>query len=91
MFTGGYQIIDLKNTEFATGANVKVEGMYQKIKGTHKVVLVSGLKLSGVGSVKDFWASFAESGENLLSTSNGYVLTVTPQDILTVTVENPTT
>ena len=47
MNKGGYQILDLKNTNFALGTGVKVPGAFVTIKGTKKPILVSGIVIAG--------------------------------------------
>ena len=47
MNKGGYQILDLKNTNFALGTGAVVEGAYGKIAGTKKPILVSGIVIAG--------------------------------------------
>ena len=47
MNKGGYQILDLKNTNFALGTGVKVPGAFDTIYGTKKPILVSGIVIAG--------------------------------------------
>ena len=47
MNKGGYQILDLKNTNFALGTGVKVPGTFTTILGTRKPILVSGIVIAG--------------------------------------------
>ena len=47
MNKGGYQILDLKNTNFALGTGVVVAGAFSTIKGTKKPILVSGIVIAG--------------------------------------------
>ena len=47
MNKGGYQILDLKNTNFALGTGAVVAGVYDKIAGTKKPILVSGIVIAG--------------------------------------------
>lgn len=48
MKTGGYQILDFSGFPITTGTPVTVPGVYDKIEGTHKVCLVSGVVLDTV-------------------------------------------
>ena len=47
MNKGGYQILDLKNTNFALGTGTVVAGAYSTIAGTKKPILVSGTVIAG--------------------------------------------
>ena len=47
MNKGGYQILDLKNTNFTLGTGVVVSGAFSTIKGTKKPILVSGIVIAG--------------------------------------------
>ena len=47
MNKGGYQILDLKNTNFALGTGALVAGAFETIRGTKKPILVSGIVIAG--------------------------------------------
>ena len=47
MNKGGYQILDLKNTNFALGTGAVVAGAFDTISGTKKPILVSGIVIAG--------------------------------------------
>ena len=47
MNKGGYQILDLKNTNFTLGTGVKVSGAFKTILETKKPILVSGIVIDG--------------------------------------------
>ena len=47
MNKGGYQILDLKNTNFALGTGAVVAGAYSTIAGTKKPILGSGIGIAG--------------------------------------------
>ena len=47
MNKGGYQILDLKNTDGALGTGVNVSGALATIMGTKKPILVSGIVIAG--------------------------------------------
>lgn len=62
MNKGGYQILDLSGYNFVTDVSQNVEGAYEKIEGTRKVILVSGLTCDGV-EYRDAFVDFnVESG-----------------------------
>ena len=46
MNKGGYQILDLKNTNFALGTGEVIAGAFDTIFGTKKPILVSGIKIA---------------------------------------------
>lgn len=48
MQKGGYQIIDLKGKTLTSGVSMQYEGLYEKIEGTRKAILLSGLYVDGV-------------------------------------------
>lgn len=62
MTKGGYQILDLSGYSFRTGSTTYVKDAYEKIEGTRKVILVSGLEVDGV-EYRDAFVDFTvESG-----------------------------
>lgn len=92
MIKGGYQIIDLENRNLTSQVGMTYEGIYDKIEGTRKPVLVSGIKISDV-EYRDMWVNFSVVGDSFIGvvtnveTSKGtYRLTfrVHSNDVLTV-------
>lgn len=62
MTKGGYQILDLSNYDFTLDNTQYVNGAYEKIEGTRKVILVSGLTVNGT-EYRDAFVDFnVESG-----------------------------
>ena len=47
MNKGGYQILDLKNTNFTLGTGAVVSGAFKTILETKKPILVSGIVIAG--------------------------------------------
>ena len=47
MNKGGYQILDLKNTNFTLGTGAVVSGTFKTILETKKPILVSGIVIAG--------------------------------------------
>ena len=47
MNKGGYQILDLKNTNFTLGTGAVVAGAFKTILETKKPILVSGIVIAG--------------------------------------------
>ena len=67
MNKGGYQIIDLKGRNLITDTPVKVEGIYDKIEGTTKALLFTGIVIDNkeyrdtypiVGVIADYFRVF---------------------------------
>lgn len=97
---GGYQIIDLGGvTNAAGGAGITIPGVYEKIEGTVKPLLVSGLVYSYTSSgttvtkeVRDFYAvPSVSSGDFVIAIPNdsNYNLTIDDDDLVkVVTVED---
>ena len=48
MLTGGYQIINLNDENHSLGTGKVHEGIYEKIEGTRKPILLSGIVVGGV-------------------------------------------
>ena len=62
MTKGGYQILDLSGYNFNRNQSQIVKGAYEKIEGTRKVILVSGLVCDGI-EYRDAFVNFTvESG-----------------------------
>lgn len=93
MLKGGYQIIDLQNKNHELGVGMLHEGIYDKIEGTRKAILLSGITFEGselhdcfvVPSVNG--SSFvcpitAVTGSNTVRT---ILVTITDTDVVTVT------
>lgn len=65
MTKGGYQILDLSGHSFTSGVTGYVEGAYEKIEGTRKVILVSGLEVDGT-EYRDAFVDFVVDGGNFV-------------------------
>lgn len=92
MNVGGYQIIDLKNKPFVgDGTNeYEFKGIYEKIEGTKKPLLVCGLNLEGK-EYHNFFSMPKLSGTTYeiivpygteLATAISFVIKVTDNDIV---------
>lgn len=84
MKKGGYQIIDLKNTQLTLNMGKVFDGIYDLIEGTNKVKLVSGLNVGGT-EYDDCYVDFAVSGTSFVGEVYGLVITVADTDTVTVT------
>lgn len=88
MTKGGYQIIDLLETDFTSGSGVTISGVYDKIEGTRKQLLISGFSISGVEQ-RDQFVNFTNSSGTFTTTvvcySGNYTLTISDEDVVTFT------
>lgn len=87
MKIGGYQIIDLENRNFTPGVGQVFNGIYEKIEGTRKPILVSGIRISGV-ELHDTYVDFVLQGSAFTTkvSLGGMTATVTIEDTDVVTV-----
>lgn len=84
MVKGGYQIIDLKNKALTSGVGVVYDGIYDKVEGTRKPILVSGLNVGGT-EYHDSFVDFTVSGTTFTGTIYGKTITIADTDTVTVT------
>lgn len=84
MKIGGYQIIDLKNTPLNTTA-VVIEGVYAKIEGTKKPLLLSGININGT-EYHDAFVSAKVNDSNYEIVVYGKTITITSEDNVTCTI-----
>ena len=87
MNKGGYQILDLKNTNFALGTGAVVTGAYGTIAGTKKPILVSGIVMAGKrynDTYVDFTAGKTGSIIAFEGTMYGKKIKITNTDIVTI-------
>ena len=87
MNKGGYQILDLKNTNFALGTGATVVGAFETIRGTKKPILVSGIVIAGA-RYNDAYVDFTigKTG-NIIAfegTMYGKKIKITNTDIVTI-------
>lgn len=84
MTKGGYQIIDLKNVQLTSGTGATFKGVYEQIEGTRKAILVSGLNVGGT-EYHDTFVDFTVSNTTFTGTIYGKTITITDEDLVTVT------
>ena len=84
MKKGGYQIIDLENKSLKVGVGIEYPYIYDKIEGTTKPILLSGINIVGT-ELHDAFVEFKASGSSFVANAYGYVFTVADTDVLTVT------
>lgn len=83
MLTGGYQIIDLDNVNHTTGVGILHEGIYDKIEGTRKAILLSGLVVDDI-EYRDIFVEVRVNESNFVMTVYGKTITITDTDVVTV-------
>lgn len=65
MNKGGYQILDLSDYNFTREQTQYVPNAYEKIEGTRKVILVSGLVVDGT-EYRDAFVNFTNESGNYI-------------------------
>ena len=85
MNKGGYQILDLKNTNFALGTGAVVAGAYSTIAGTKKPILVSGIVIAGT-EYHDTYVDFTINNTAFEGVIYGKKISIANTD--TVTISN---
>ena len=83
MNKGGYQILDLKNTNFALGTGVKVPGAFTTISGTKKPILVSGIVIAGT-EYHDTYVDFTVNNTTFEGIIYGKKITIANTDTVTI-------
>jgi len=81
--TGGYTIIDLGHTDFTTAAPVTVPGLYSKIEGSKKVILLEHFSVGGT-DCRPIYPEIAVSGSNFTFDAYGHTFTVSDADAVTI-------
>ena len=87
---GGYKIVDLSGSAFATGVESTKPGVYEAIKSTNKRSVVSGLVMDSV-KYDDMDVTFIVEGSNyvghvILTAKKTLDFKVTSADKVTVTL-----
>ena len=83
MNKGGYQILDLKNTNFALGTGAVVSGAYSTIAGTKKPILVSGIVIAGT-EYHDTYVDFTVVGSAFEGIIYGKKISIANTDTVTI-------
>lgn len=81
--TGGYKIIDLGYTNFTTSKSSTVPGIYEKIKGARKAILIEHFLIGGTWC-RPCYPEITVSGTNFTFDAYGYTFTVSNADAVTV-------
>ena len=80
---GGYQIIDLRNKNFAGSVSFEFPGIYDSIEGTNKAILVSGLVVNGYLKHDEF-ASVVVAGSSYRLKVTNYTVVVSDTDVVSI-------
>lgn len=84
MVKGGYQILNFNDTNFRVDIPMEIKGIYDKIEGTRKAILISGLIIDGV-ELHDFYAKPKVVGSSFVFDVLGYSVEISDIDIITIT------
>lgn len=85
MRTGGYHIIDLKDTVLTKGTPATVTGIYESIEGSYrKALLLSGLNVGGIEYPDAFVVAPILNGTTYTITVYGLTISITDADTVTV-------
>ena len=89
MLAGGYQIVSLNDVNHNLGVSVKHHGIYDKIEGTRKVILLSGIKINNVEYHDMFVFPMVDGGNfvmdlNKIGGDNWFVINVDADDNVTI-------
>lgn len=87
MVKGGYQIINFDGVEFRTGISMQCEGLYEKIEGTRKAILLSGLTVDGK-EYHDVYINPQIFTYSFLFDCGDFILDISDRDICTVYPKN---
>ena len=87
MNKGGYQILDLKKTNFALGTGVKVSGAFETIRDTKKPILVSGIVIART-EYNDTYVDFNKIRNGVAFTFEGTIygkkISISVADVVTI-------
>ena len=93
MVKGGYQIINLNNHNHTSGVGAIHEGIYDKIEGTKKPILLSGITIDAV-EYHDTFIFPCVNGTNFVAVvgrnptlNKEYHINIQDNDVVTFTVE----
>lgn len=91
MQKGGYQIINLNEHAHTSGVGAVHEGVYERIEGTRKPILLSGIVIDGV-EYHDTYIFPTVNGTNYVAvvgrnptTNEEFVVNIQDNDVVTFT------
>lgn len=91
MLKGGYQIIDLENKNHEVGVGMVHEGIYDKIEGTRKAIMLSGVVLAGVEYHDVFVQPVLDGSDYVTAIVNPFtnvkvLIRITDTDVVTASI-----
>lgn len=84
MNKGGYQIINLLNMNFVNTVSMVVDGVYDKIEGSLKPILLSGITIDDV-EYHDLFVNPIVVGSSYVISAYGYIIEISDIDVVTFT------
>lgn len=81
---GGYQIINLEGKNLAAGSAATVAGIYDKIEGTNKAILITGVVISDT-EYHDAFVTPKVNASNFEFELYGYTFSITSEDAVSIT------
>lgn len=92
MVKGGYQIINLDNHPHTSGVGTVHDGIYEKIEGTKKPILLSGIVVNAI-EYHDAYIFPCVNGTNFVAivgenptTNERIVINIQDNDVVTFTI-----
>lgn len=83
MVKGGYQIINFSGVEFTKNTPMQLSNIYDKIEGTDKAILLSGLNVNGI-DYRDVMCTPIVIGNSYVIKAFGFRIYISDIDIVTV-------
>lgn len=84
---GGYQIIDLKDTDLVSGTGVTISGTHEAIEGSYrKPLLLANIVIGGVEK-NDAFVSFTVASNTYSTSIYGGTITIDSDDLVTYTAD----
>ena len=84
MVKGGYQIINLDGVVHTLGLGMVHEGIYERIEGTQKPIMVSGINIGGF-DYHDCYVEPKVNGSNYEFEMYGHKVSISDVDVVTIT------
>lgn len=84
MIKGGYQIINFNDKNHELNVGIIHEGIYEKIEGTRKAILISGLVIDNV-EYHDVFVFPRVVGSNFMFKIDEFNVTIEDTDVVTIT------
>lgn len=83
MVKGGYQIINFNGVKFTKNTSMQLSNIYDKIEGTNKAILLSGLNVDGV-DYRDVMCTPIVIGDSYVIKVFGFRIYISDIDIVSV-------